>query len=527
MKSPIVVSLSLLLGLSVRASVQFATPFGDGMVLQRERPVPVWGTAEKGATVEVRFAGQVKKTVAGANGDWRVTLDPLPASKTGQPLVAAILPAPNPTTQQSDNQTILSDVLVGEVWLVSGQSNCEVPLVGDVPHFGDRNGILVANMTHRPFIRFAYASTYAYSLQPRKELRKRAEWKAFTPKTLREGRNFSAMAVYFALDVQSEIDVPIGLVGVYWGGTRIEPWIPLEALKGVKGSEWCLAEPAVAQKDWRKDRFGGRLNWPNSQPSVLWNDMIAPWCPMAARGVLWYQGCSNSARSGKDENDNYRLLMHALYDSWSKAFGNPSMKLYFVQLAPFANWWDVQLAQARFAAEEKNAALVTTCDIGNLHDIHPNEKGTIGKRLAALALKRDYGFTDLVADAPTVTWCAAEGDKVRMDFTDAHGWWLYNADWSIDVAFELSGADGVWKRARLVNTVNGYTNAVPWKTTGKIDGGGTLVVAAPGVAQPVRVRYLHERPWAGHLYSTDSGLPLGPFEAPVRKTEGTDPSKGS
>ena len=398
---------------------------------------------------------------------------------------------------------------------MSGQSNCEVPLVGEVPHFSDRNGILVANMTHRPHIRFAYASTYAYSLQPRKEMRKRAAWKAFTPKTLREDRNFSAMAVYFALDVQPEIDVPIGLVGVYWGGTRIEPWIPLEALKGVKGSEWCLAEPAVREKEWRKDRFGGRLNWPNSQPSVLWNDMVAPWCPMAARGVLWYQGCSNSSRSGKDENDNYRLLMHALYDSWAKAFENPSLKLYFVQLAPFGNWWDVQLAQSRFAAEEKNAALVTTCDIGNLHDIHPNEKGTIGKRLAALALKHDYGFADLVADAPTLTRCVAEGDKVRLDFTDAHGWWLYNANWSLDVAFELVGADGVWKRARLVNTVNGCTNAVPWKTKGKIDGGGTLVIAASGVAQPVRVRYLHERPWAGYLYSTDSGLPLGPFEASV------------
>lgn len=501
---------------NARAAVEFATPFGDGMVLQRERTVPVWGSATAGAAVEVRFANQVKKTVADSNGCWKVTLDPMPASKAGRDLSASVLSPANPTTQQSDNQTILSDVLVGEVWIVSGQSNCELPLVGKNPHFSDRQGLLVANMTRQPNIRYAHASTRAWSREERRELRQRAAWKPFLPQHLKDDRSFSAMGVYFALDLYAALDIPVGLIGVYLGATRIEPWIPREAFANLSGFEWCRDWTYIDNKDWKPLTGRIRMTYPSSQPCGLWNDMVAPWTPMSVRGVVWYQGCSNSTRSGKDEGDDYRRLMHALYDSWSARFANPDLKFCFVQLAPFANWWDIQLAQARFAAEEKNAAMVTTCDIGNLSDIHPNEKGTIGKRLAAVALRHAYGFADLAADAPTLARCAADGERVKLDFADAHGWWLYNANWSVDVAFELAGTNGVWKTARLVNTVNGYTNSVPWKTKGRIDGGGTLILAAPGVDKPVRVRYLHERPWAGYLYSMDSGLPLGPFECAVR-----------
>lgn len=207
-------------------------------------------------------------------------------------------------------------------------------------------------------------------------------------------------------------------------------------------------------------------------------------------------------------------LSLAFHDCWSARFANPDLRLYFVQLAPFANWWDIQLAQARFAAEERNAAMVTTCDIGNLHDIHPNEKGTIGKRLAALALSRDYGFSDLVAEPPSVRTCESKGNQVVLTFDRAERWFLYNADWSVDVPFEISGADGVWHRAALVNTNTGLTNTVPWKTRGRIDG-RDLVLRADEVNEPKRIRYLHERPWAGFLYA-DSGLPLGPFERDVR-----------
>lgn len=490
-------------------AVEFATPFADGMVLQRDRPVPVWGTAQPNETVNVTFGATELRTTADEHGAWRVDLPTMSASKEGRSLAVT-------STSDARGQS-LSDVLVGEVWFVSGQSNCELPLVGDVPHFSDRQGRLVASMTHQPNIRFAYASTYQWSRVERKELRERVSWKPFLPQHLKEGKSFSAMGVYFALDLYAALDIPIGLIGVYWGGTRIEPWIPREAYAHLEGFEWCRDWQYVDDKDWQGLADKHQMKWANSQPSGLWNNMVAPWTPMAVRGVLWYQGCSNSRRSGKDEGDDYRRLMHAFYDSWSARFANPDLKLYFVQLAPFDNWWDIQLAQSRFADEEKNAAMVTTCDIGNLSDIHPNEKGTIGKRLAALALSRDYGFSDLVAEPPTVRTCTAQKDRVILRFNRAERWFLYNANWSVEVPFELAGADGVWHKAELVNENNGLTNTVPWKTKGTI-GGKDLVLRAEGVAGPRRVRYLHERPWAGFLYA-DSGLPLGPFECAVEVRE--------
>ena len=506
-------ALALAARTAAALAAEFSTPFGDGMVLQRERPVPVWGTAEAGEDIVVRFAGQEKRATADAEGRWRVNLDPMPECTEGRELSVE---------SATGGRMALADVLVGEVWLVSGQSNCELPLVGKNPHFSERQGILVANMTHRPLIRFAKAET-DWSAEPRRELRKRAEWRKCIPENLRQPFAFSAMGVCFALDVFAETGVPIGLVGAYLGGTNIEPWIPRVGFDGVPGAEWC--------RDWQTLPPGsakeslvvrGAVRTLRRQPSVLWNAMVAPWTPMAVRGVLWYQGESNSGRGKELEEgaDWYRLMMRAFYDSWSRTFENPSMRLYFVQCAPFDDWWDIQMCQAKFAAEEPNAAMVTTCDIGNLSDIHPNEKATIGKRLAALALKRDYGFGDLVADAPVLRRCAADGPEVRMEFSDASGWWLYNANWSVDVPFEIAGEDGQWHQARLVNSVSGLTNSVPWKTKGDIDGGGTLRIAAEGVEAPARVRYLRKRPWSGFLYSTDSGLPLGPFEAEVERAKG-------
>ncbi len=497
-----VTALAVVAAANALAAVELSTPFADGMVLQRGMKVPVWGRAAADEEVVVRFAGQEKTVRAAKDGRWRVDLDPMEASKEGRVLSAG--------TKESPSQSVANDVLVGEVWIVSGQSNSEFPLVGYNPHFSDRQGILVAKMTHKPYIRFAYSSTYKSSAEPRAEHRERTKWLKFIPENLLQPKRLSAMGAYFALDLYSEIDVPVGLICAYWGGTNIEPWIPREAFSGVVGAEWCRDwKPVSDKKDLMKV---GYCTTVARQPSVLWNDMLAPWCPMAVRGAIWYQGCSNSSRA-KGRSDWYRRMMHALYGGWSRSFENPALKFYFVELAPFDNWWDVQMCQARFAAEEPNAAMVPTCDVGSVLDIHPNEKGTVGKRLAALALKRDYGVKDIVADAPVLKRCVADGRNVKMTFSDASSWWMYSEDWSIDVPFEVAGVDGKWRPARLVNSVNGLTNSAPWKTKGNVDGGGELVVCAEGVERPVAVRHLYRKPWKGVLYSVDSGLPLGPFEA--------------
>lgn len=493
------------------AEVKLASPFADGMVLQRDKEVAVWGTADAGEKVKVMFAGTEVEATADENGAWRVYLPKMEASKEGRVLTVTSL---NPNTQTPSTQTLstqtISDVLVGEVWYCSGQSNTEMPLVGKNPHFSDRQGRLVAQMTRKPLVRYAYASDYKFSGEPLKVAPYKVEWKTFTPENLGKEPSFSAMGVYFALELYSALDIPVGMVGSYWGGTNIDAWTPREGYENhpelKETAEWKF----VPESEWTDANRKGPIGNKQQQTSVLWNEMVEPWCPMTMRGFIWYQGCHNSA-----EGDLYRIKMHALYDGWSKKFENPDLKLYFVQLAPFhRTWWGVQQAQAKFVAEEKNAALVTTGDIGNSSDIHPNEKGTIGKRLAALALKHDYGFENLVADAPTLRGICSEEGRLILSFNNAKGWYVYQPDWGVDYGFEIAGPDGEWKKAYIVNVNGGAKERKDWLTTGTSEG-RDLILAADGVEKPMKVRYLYSKPWIGTVYA-DSGLPLGPFEAEVK-----------
>ncbi|MGN0853957.1 MAG: sialate O-acetylesterase [Kiritimatiellia bacterium] len=483
----------------VGAEVRLASPFADGMVLQRDKEVAVWGTAEAGEKVKVSFAGHEVETTADAQGDWRVNLPKLAASKESRTLIA-----------EGRSTQIVSDVLVGEVWYCCGQSNTEMPLVGGRPHFADRQGRLVAQMTRKPFIRCAYASDYKFAGEPRKTAPYAVAWKPFTPETLGKEPSFSAMGVYFALELHSALDVPIGIIGSYWGGTNIDAWTPQEGYAAHPELKETADWKFIPGNEWTDACVRGPINGAHQQPCVLWNEMVAPWCPMTMRGFIWYQGCHNAGESAR-----YCAKMHALYDGWSKKFENPDLKLYFVQLAPFGkSWWGLQLAQAQFAAEEKNAALVTTVDIGNPNDIHPNEKGTIGKRLAALALRHDYGFADLVAEAPTLRGICSEEGRLIMSFHNAQGWYVYQPDWGVDCGFEIAGPDGEWKKAYLVNVNKGAKKPVPWHTDGVCEG-RDLILAADEVEKPMKVRYLYRKPWVGTVYA-DSGLPLGPFEAEVK-----------
>ena len=482
------------------AKVELATPFADGMVLQRDRAVNVWGTADAGEKVTVAFAGNEVSATADAAGAWRLQLPAMPASKEGRML----------SVKGATDEIRLADVLVGEVWFCAGQSNAELPLVGDNPHFSDRQGRLVAQMTRKPLVRYVYASDYRFSLTPKTKATYPVEWKPFTPENLGKAPSFSAMGVYFALELFSALDIPIGIVGTYWGGTNIDAWTPREGYAGKDG----LAEEAewkgVPAEEWKDELHKhGPVIAPKQQPCVLWNEMVEPWCPMTMRGFIWYQGCHNSG-----EGARYCAKMHALYDGWSKKFENPELKLYFVQLAPFeCSWWELQLSQARFAAEERNAGMVTSGDVGNSTDIHPNEKGTLGKRLAAMALSRDYGF-DIEAEAPVLKAVCSEEGRIIMRFDHAEGWYAYDPAWGVDFGFEVAGEDGVWHRAWLVNANDGKRVSKPWDTVGRI-AGRDLVVAADEVEKPTKVRYLYSSPWISALHAF-SGLPLGPFEAEVR-----------
>ena len=526
MKAQFVSACVVALVFSASARIEMGTPFADGMVLQRGMKVPVWGTvvpdteglappSEGGPKfvlpgrrkITVAFAGQ-RKTVESDvfSGRWKVELDPMSASAESRTLTVAEK-KPGFLFDSTVSSAEVKDVLVGEVWYCSGQSNAEMPLVGDNPHFSDRLGRLTAQMTEKPNIRYCYASNYKWSPEPRAKAGYTVAWKPFTPENLGAEPSFSAMGAYFALELYGALEIPIGIVGSYWGGTNIDAWTPRCGYEGKEALRETAAYPVRSAQDWKPEYAKGPIKEAHRQPTVLWNEMVEPWCPMAMRGFIWYQGCSNS-----DDGRLYGTKMQALYDGWAKKFANPGLKLYFVQLAPFfKSWYEVQLGQAEFAVREPNAGMVTTCDIGNFDDIHPNEKSTIGKRLAALALKRDYGFGKIVSDAPTLKRCTWEKGKVVMSFENADGWYLYNPDWAVDVPFEVAGADGKWVKAHLVNANGGKKERQPWQTRGEVKG-ADLVVAADGVAEPVRVRYLFQQPWRGGLYAK-SGLPLGPFEA--------------
>ena len=480
--------------LAAGAAVKPASIFADKMVLQRDKPVRVWGTADAGEEVSVSFGGKSASAKAGADGAWRVDLPAFAASKEGRALAV----------KGKYDKIVFRDVLVGEVWFVCGQSNTELPLWGGTPHFRDGYGASTAQMQRKPFVRFAYTSNYRWSVEPKKEFAQQVQWKEFNKENLMGGHSFSAMGVYYALELYSALDIPVAVIGSYWGGTRIEPWTPrcgFESVPSCKAeAEWKVLDAAAAQAD-AKFRFHQH---PHQQPTVLWNEQVAPWAPFQIKGFIWYQGCSNAG-----EYSRYCDMMHALYNGLAKKFENRDLKLYFVQLAPwgFGDIAKIQEAQAKFDAEEPNAGMAVINDAGNLADIHPNNKLVVGKRLALHALKRDYGFSDIVADSPTLkAWKIVDG-KFVLTFNDANGWYLYNPDWAASNGFEVAGADGKWVPAKIDNLAVKTQKA--YQSNGVIKG-ADLVIVADGVAEPKKLRYLYSSPWFGALYS-DAGLPLGAF----------------
>ena len=473
------------------AGATLAAPFTDGCVLQRGVPVSRWGTASAGETVNVSFGGQRMSTVAGGDGKWRVRLAPMEACSEGRVLTA--------------NDCRVKDVLVGEVWLCSGQSNAALPLCGTEPRFRDKTGALVAAMTRKPLVRFASTSGEPWCEKPRSTPIRQIVWKAFTPDNLGRNGAFSAIGAYFALEIHAALGLPVGVIGAYQGASPIEAWIPSEAFSSRPELKGYPAFPPVAPDAWTRGmtnsfvRYGGF-----QQPCVLWNARIAPLVPYTVKGVVWYQGCSNQWNP-----DRYLDLQHALYESWAGAFGNPNLPFRFVQVASWG-WTGgstvpIQLAQGQFAAEERNAAMAVISDIGNRSDAHPNEKGLAAKRLAALALERDYGFAGLRADSPVLRTWHAEGDVAVLTFDHARTMYLYNPDNSLSSTFEISGADGKWVAANVLNaeTKGARRGAFP---------ANEIRLRAPGVAKPVAVRYLHREPYAGNVFN-EMDLPLGAFSA--------------
>ena len=488
----LIMAASLLAVLSVQAKVKLAAPFADGMVLQREMPVRVWGTADAGEKIRIVFGDMSVDAVADASGKWMAELPPMAACKTGRTLAV--------------NDVRVSDVLVGEVWMCAGQSNTACPIWGPGPRYRDAWGSMMLMTTDKPFVRLV-KTPRMMALEPKLDVK--VEWMKMTPvlwDCCKAGKPMpSAMGYYYALELANALDIPVGIVDSSWGGTNVDTWTPRSGYKGISGLETERDWKMVPQEEWQPSMAKGPITAAHKQTSALWNGMVAAYAPMSVRGLIWYQGCSNSS-----EPHRYAAKMQALYNGWATEFRNPDLSLYFVQLAPwgFKDIALIQEAQAKFAATEKNAAMAVINDVGNLHDIHPNDKRTVAKRLSLHALKRNYGWKNVQNESPTLKSWRIEGGKFILSFNDAEGFYVYNPDRSLTTGFEICGADGVWKPAKISNFKASF-NKGKKRYNGPVDG-KELVVEAEGVAEPKKLRYLYSAPWFGSLYA-ESGLPVGAF----------------
>lgn len=461
-----------------RADVSLAAVFSDHAVLQRDRPIPVWGVAAAGEAVEVAFAGQRVKTTADAAGHWQVTLAPIAANAT-----------PADLTAQAANTVTVHDLLVGDVWLCSGQSNMEKPIgekSGQKPVFNAEEEIKAGD---HPLIRLLKI-TKTKLPAPGKDIADR--WTVCSPESL-EKTKFSAVGYFFGRKIQQETNVPIGLIDSTWGGTRIEPWTPPEGFAAVPS----LARYAAAAK-----KPGESVE--KTIPSQLYYGMIQPLAPYALRGFLWYQGESNLI--DVKDTEIYTDKMEALIHGWREVWHDASLPFYYTQIAPhfyhlvrrglisspesLPEFWSAQRAALRVP----NTGIAATIDlVDDFFDIHPRNKQDVGLRLALLALARTYGRADVVDSGPVFVRWEAKDNQATVYFTSTAAG-LASRDKKPLSWFEMAGEDGVW---------------FPAGATIEAD---HVVVSTPRVQHPKAVRFAWDEAAQPNLVNS-AGLPAWPFKA--------------
>ena len=456
--------------------------FGDHMMLQSGTTVPVWGTAAAGETVSVAFSGQQVTTTADDSGHWRVDLGPLAASAEPRELVVT---STNP--QSAISNLHLKDVLVGEVWLCSGQSNMEKPLgekKGQLPVLNAEEEIRNAAF---PQIRL-FKVKKARSATPALDLE--GEWVVCRPDTI-DAIKFSATGYFFGRMIHREIGQPVGLIDSTWGGTRIEPWTPPQGFAAV---------PALSAFADACTRPGTKIE--GTTPSELYNAMIHPLVPFALRGMLWYQGESNIIDA--DDGARYCDKMLALVRGW-RTLWQRDTAFYFVQVAPHLyhvvrpatvvspeatpRLWEAQAAAARLLP---HAGMIVTTDlVDDLMDIHPRNKKDVGERLARLALVNDYGHTGSETSGPVFRGLELAGPRAILHF-DHGAAGLRSTDEKPLTWFTVAGADGVFFPAAA--TIEG----------------DTVVVTSPRVSAPAVVHFAWDEA-ARPNFANTAGLPAEPF----------------
>jgi sialate O-acetylesterase len=444
-------------------ALSLASIFSDHMVLQRDVKLPIWGHAAPGTKVEVQLAGTTKEATADKDGKWTVSFAPLKAG--GGPLELSV--------KSGDETVHMTDILVGDVWVASGQSNMEWPMKATK----DAESEITA--ADWPEIRFVDVPN-VQSSTPLDSF-KSAGWQPCKPENIGD---FSAVAYFFARDLHKELNVPIGLIGCNWGGTPMEAWTSREALESSEtfkpALEWADKEPATEEEKEQRKKMA------HHQPAALFNGMLSAVIPYGIRGAIWYQGESNAGRHGE-----YAELSKLMIADWRNRWGQGEFPFLLVQLAAFEpggeSWPPLREAQTE-TLEAPNVGMAVAIDIGDRKDIHPRNKQEVGKRLALAARKVAHG-EDVVYSGPMYKEMKVADGKARVTFDHVGGG--LKAEGEIR-GFEVAGADGKFVPAKAVIE------------------GTEVVVSADGVAEPTVVRYN----WAafpdGNLYNAE-GLPAVPF----------------
>jgi len=468
-----------------RADVKLPALFSDHMLLQRDRPVRVWGQAEAGESVTVRFPGQTASTVTGEDGRWSLFLDPLKAG------------GPHEMTVQGKNTITIKDVLVGDVWLGSGQSNMQWTVRNS--NNADQE---IAAATHAGLRLFKVA--LKASEVPLEDVE--GHWMLCTPENVRE---FSAVGYFFSRALNQHLKTPIGFIQTAWGGTPAEAWTSYSALAADPAlvsvfADWAQhieAYPITSERQKRalaKWEAGGKQGarpqpaiGPTHQwaPTVLYNAMIAPLVPYAIKGAIWYQGENNS---GKNRSYVYRRLFPAMIQDWRNRWGQGDFPFLWAQLANFTTkgqWPELQEAQS-MTLRMQNTGQAVINDIGNPTDIHPRNKQDVGARLALAARGVAYG-EKIEYSGPVFRQATHEGASMRVWF-DHTGKGLASRGGGDLRGFTIAGADGKFVPAQA-----------------RIDG-SSVIVMSPEVKRPVHVRYA----WADNPDATlinSEGLPASLF----------------
>ncbi len=498
----LLILLAVCAPLNVNAELTLPALFGDHMVLQRDYPNPAWGKTDPNETVSVSIAGQTQTTTADADGAWKVLLDPIPV---GGPYTL--------TVSAADTEVVFSDVLVGEVWLCSGQSNMYWPLAWI--HFAD---LEIATANH-PEVRLITVGTNGTQTP---QFSFEGQWQTCTPET---AARFSALAYLFGKRLQDALDVPVGLIHNSWGGASIEGWIPREkfavdAYHTRLLKDWDERTAAYTDADWQAalaDYENERRQWEagdkqgraprkpqdprtsRNRPANIFNGMIAPMIDYGIAGVIWYQGESNVSHAW-----HYRTSFPLMIESWREAWGRDDLPFYWIQLPNHgipsdesgeSEWAELREAQT-LALRLPHTGQVVTIDTSEGRNLHPRNKQIVADRLVQLVLARQYGWR-LNAEYPAFASMEIADGKIILTFTEID-LGLYAYATQEPLGFAIAGEDGAFVRAQAA-----------------IIARNKIAVWSDDVPAPVAVRYA----WANNPVANiqdRNGLPLTPFRTDER-----------